>query len=148
MTSSNVACDKISNNYLNLALTYGMAVCRRHVTLASVPFCTILLHGFIFSQLNVSRSVTIQQDVHLLSGIEGARTWGSHSARRLETNLKNFDIKYAKIATSGIFEIIFSKVMYTLFAFLTKNTDYNFTQTCCLCCGCLSTEGCRSSGAW
>jgi len=64
-----------------------MAICRRHVTLASVPFCTILLHDFIFSQLNVPRSVTIQQDVRLLSGVEGARTGRSHSARRRETHL-------------------------------------------------------------
>ena len=65
-----------------------MPVCVRHVTLASVSSCTILPHDFIFSQLNVPRSVTIPQDVHLLSGVEGARTLGSHPARRRETNLK------------------------------------------------------------
>ena len=139
MTSSNVACDKISNNYLNLVLTYGMEVCRRHVTLASVPFRTILLHDFIFSQLKASRSVTIQQDVHLLSGAEGPRTGRSHSARRRQTNLKIFEIKCAKIATFRNFKIIFSIVMDILSAFLTKNTDYNVPQTCCLYCGCLFT---------
>jgi hypothetical protein len=88
MTSSSVACDKISNNYLNLVLTHGIAVCMRHVTLASVSFCTILLHDFSFSHLNVPRSVTTPQDVKLLSGVEGTRTLGSHPVRSEEQILK------------------------------------------------------------
>jgi len=129
MTSSNVACDKISNNYLNLVLTYGRqsagVTWLSHLSPSARYFSMILFsHSWMFhDQLQYSKTST---------GLAGLK--GHEPDDRIQHVAEKRILKFRhKIRQScRIFKIIFSNVMGILFAFLTKNTDYNFTQTCCL----------------